>query len=116
MKSFKLDPNGDFVFENGSFLMIVGDEELAQQVVLAVKTSKGEWFLDPEEGADRSAIFSKVFDEQAVKDSLIESIEGTSESLIVEEIFFVKEGRNLQVYLNLKKEDGSSLQLEGVEL
>ncbi|MCM3598722.1 DUF2634 domain-containing protein [Metabacillus idriensis] len=116
MKSFMLDLNGDFVLHNSSFVIIEGDEELAQQVRIAIHTSKGEWFLDPDEGMDRSPLVAKIFDEQAAKDSIIEALEIVSEPLIVEDIYFVRSDRTMHVNLNLRKEDGSLLEVKGVEI
>lgn len=117
MKSFKLDANGDLVFENGSFVMIEGDEELAQQARISIKTEKGEWFLDPDEGMDREPIFAKLFNETDAKDSIMESVIGTSEPLVFESIDFNRDtrSRKLTVDIIMRKEDGEALTLEGVE-
>lgn len=115
MKSFKLDENGDFVLQNGSFVMVEGDDELAQQATIAIKTSKGDWFLDPDEGTDREPLFAKIFNESEAKESIIESLEELSEPVTVEEITFSRVNRTLSIDLTLAKEDGSLLNVEGVE-
>ncbi|CEG31452.1 MULTISPECIES: hypothetical protein [Peribacillus] len=118
MKSFKLDENGDLVFENGSFVMIEGNEELAQQARISMQTEKGEWFLDPEEGMDRSPILSKNFNETEAKDIIMESTIGTTEPLEFENITFVRDIRNRKISIDIvmRKEDGEVLELEGVEI
>lgn len=118
MKSFKLDENGDLILENGSFVMIEGDEELAQQARISIQTEKGEWFLDPEEGMDREPIFTKFFNEIDAKDSIMESTIGTSEPLRFESIDFHRDvrSRKTTVDIVMQKEDGEVLTLEGVEI
>ncbi|MGE7880158.1 hypothetical protein [Peribacillus muralis] len=117
MKSFKLDDNGDLVLENGSFVMIEGDEELAQQARISIKTEKGEWFLDSEEGMVREPLFSKFFNDAEAKDSILESVMGTSEPLNFESIIFNRDtrSRKLTVDIIMRKENGETLALEGVE-
>ncbi|AOH54494.1 hypothetical protein ABE28_009025 [Peribacillus muralis] len=117
MKSFKLDEKGDLILQNGSFIMIEGDEELAQQARISIKTEKGEWFLDPEEGMDRGPLFSKFFNEAEAKDNILESTMGTSEPLNFESIIFNRDTRNrkLTVDIIMRKEDDETLALEGVE-
>lgn len=116
MKALKIDENGDFVMENGSFVMVEGDEQLAQEVRIAIQTNRGEWFLDLDEGLDREPIFAKNFNENNARSSIIESLMNTSEPLAVEEIDFLKVGRVLYVNLVLRKEDGSILNVEDVRV
>lgn len=118
MKAFKLDENGDLVRENGTFVRIEGDEELAQQIRMAIQTDKGEWFLDEEEGMDREPLFAKVFNEEEAKDSIMESVVDISEPVIFEEIIFKRDTKNrvMTVDLLIRKEDGETFPVEGVEI
>jgi hypothetical protein len=116
VKAIKLDENGDYIIENGSFVMIEGDEQLAQEVRFAVQTSFGEWFLDLNEGMHREALFAKRFDENDAKNSIIEALMNLSEPLSVESITFNRVNRLLLVDMILRKEDGARLIVEGVNL
>lgn len=116
VKAIKLDENGDYIIENGSFVMIEGNEQLAQEVRIAVQTSKGEWFLDLDEGMNREALFAKKFDENNAKTSIIESLMSLSEPLSVESITFNRVNRLLLVDMILRKDDGVRLIVEGVNL
>lgn len=53
MKDFKLTNEGEFVIgPDGDLATVEGDEALAQAVVFRLKTTKGDWTLDPSCGAD----------------------------------------------------------------
>lgn len=116
MKSFKLDENGDFVLENGSFVLLEGVEQLAQEVKMSIQTSKGEYFLDLNEGMDREPILAKDFNENNGRNSIIESLVNTSEPLVVENISFANVGRVLLVDIILSKEDGTIINLNEVRI
>lgn len=114
MKSFLLDNKGDLVMKNGTFVIVEGNEELKQQIRMSLLTSKGEWFLDVEEGMDREPIFSKFFNEVEARDSIIESLSNLSETVLVEEINFIRDmqKREMQVLLSLRKENEEAFKLE----
>lgn len=116
MKALKIDASGDWVLENGSFVVIEGDEQLAQEVRISIETLQGEWFLDPEEGMDREPFLGKRFNANNARSSIIESLMNTSEPLSVEQITFITIERVLYVDITLRKEDGSTLSVEGVRL
>lgn len=116
MKSLLLDETGDIVIENGTFVMAEGDDELAQQVRIAWQTAKGEWFLDPDEGTNREPLIAKQFNENNARDSLIESLTGLTEPIDVETLSFSREGRTLFVDAILRKQGGTTLTMEGVQL
>lgn len=116
MKSFLLDSSGDYVIRNNEFVLIEGDEELAQCVRVLLQTSKEEWFLDTDLGLDRETIFSKQFNEVNAKDSIIETVLQESRIESVEDITFSKTGRLLEISLSLLKADGELLNVEGVSV
>lgn len=116
MKALKIDNSGDWVMENGEFVVIEGDEQLAQEVRISIETLKGEWFLNPDEGMDREPFLGKNFNENNARSSIIESLMNTSEPLSVEQITFTTMKRVLYVDITLRKEDGSTLVVEGVRL
>jgi hypothetical protein len=114
LKAFKLDAAGDFILENGSFVLLEGDEQLAQEVRMSVQTAKGEYFLDLDEGLDREPLFAKDFDENNGRNSIIESLMNTSEVLAVENISFAKVNRVLLVDISLSKDDGTIINVNEV--
>ncbi|MGM0806530.1 MAG: DUF2634 domain-containing protein [Bacillota bacterium] len=116
MKSILLNEQGDFVFKQGSFLMVEGDEELAQSVKVILQTAKDEWFLDEDFGLNREPLFSKRTNENEIRDSIIEALIVEPRISAVENISFRKENRVLFVDLTLRKQDGEILQVGGVDI
>jgi hypothetical protein len=116
MKTLLIDQTGDLVFKNGDFVLIEGDEELAQSVKVLLQTSKGEWFLDESFGLDRNSIFSKNFNEEEAKNSIIEVLAQEERIASVEEITFSRIARELYVTLSLLKQDGTALLLQEVNI
>lgn len=116
MKALKIDSSGDWVMENGSFVVIEGDEQLAQEARISIETLRGEWFLNSDEGMDRVPFMGKNFNENNARSSIIEALMNTSEPLSVEQITFLTVERVLYVDLVLRKEDGNTFRVEGVRL
>jgi phage baseplate assembly protein W len=114
MKTLLLNQEGDFVLEQGSFLWVEGDEELAQSVRVILQTRLGEWFLNLGLGLDRNTILGKNFNEVEAKSSIIEALAEEPRISGVEEITFTKTGRELSVSLKLLKENGEVLLLTEV--
>lgn len=116
MIALKIDNDGDFIYENGSFVMVQGDEQLAQEVRIAIQTNRGEWFMDYDEGMDRNYLLGKNYNENRARSSIIESLMNVSEPLTVEQITFRKELRVLYIDLTLKKQNGTAFTVEGVRV
>lgn len=116
MKALKIDENGDWVMKDGEFVVIEGDEQLAQEARISIQTVRGEWFLNLDEGMDRSAILGKNFDENNARSNIIESLMNTSEPLMVEEITFTKVDRTLVIEPTLRKSDGTTMEVGGVRI
>jgi hypothetical protein len=47
---FKTDANGDLAVENGSWVLLEGQAEIAQNMAERYRMFLGEWFLDQREG------------------------------------------------------------------
>ena len=116
MIALKIDENGDFVYQNGTFQMVEGDEQLVQEIRIAIETNKNEWFLDYEEGMDRNYLLGKNYDENRARSSIIESLINLSQTVFVENVTFQKVARTLFVNIALRKEDGTRLNVEGVRI
>lgn len=50
MIDLKITNDGELVVENGDFVLVKGDEALAQQALFRMKTTKGDWLLSPNVG------------------------------------------------------------------
>lgn len=70
----KLDSNGDVAFVNGESLVTsIGAEDLAQRLLIRLRTFQGEWFMDTTYGIDW---WNKVFGKNRSKasvDAIIQS-------------------------------------------
>lgn len=62
MVDFKLDLNtGDLVLDSdGDFAIVSGDEQMIQEVVFSLKTTKGDWTLAPRVGCDLEQFIGKT--------------------------------------------------------
>lgn len=110
--------NGDLVIENNDFILIDGDEELAQSIKTVLLTQKEEFFLNPEHGLFRENILGKEANQTAATDDIIEAISQEERIESTEEINFTDD-RNLRIRdisLTLQKVDGETLTIEEVEL
>jgi hypothetical protein len=115
VRSFYLNPEtGDIEFDRRkSFVMVEGDDELVQSVGIALKTNKGEWFLNPDDhGFDRTVIQSKKYDEAEVTDALYETIFQDPRVSTVEAVTFDfdKASRKLSVGFTFTKQDGETVE------
>ena len=54
-----LDENGDVVIENGDIQMTNGTELTMQTIKTVLKTQKGEWFFNADEGINLNEILGK---------------------------------------------------------
>ncbi len=118
MKTLKL-VDGDLLFdENGELEMVSGDEEFAQNLGMILKTSLGEFDLDETIGLDRSNILTKGFDEEQARYDIVEALMQEDRVEEVSEITFKqdKENRTLSVDLEIVKADGSTTNVEDVDI
>lgn len=116
MKSLKIE-GGDLVLENGEFVMLEGEEEEAQCIERVLTTNQGEWFLNQLHGLDYAHIFTKPFDEDRARLSIIEAINQDPRVESVEEIDFQfdRQSRHMVVAVRVKMVTGSTIE-EVIEL
>lgn len=65
MQGFLLDENGDIVIENGKIGLVSDNELKAQTIRTVLKTNKGEWFLNENEGINFYTIMGKGVTDEA---------------------------------------------------
>ena len=87
LRDFKLTEEGDFVIENGDLKIITGDEVLIQKIMFRLKTTAGDYLLEPSVGANLEQFIGQVID-----DRLLVRIENTvtNELNKIPELFGVK--------------------------
>jgi len=110
--------NRDLVISNGDFNMIEGDAELAQSVRMNIEAARGEWFLDLNYGMDREPFETKPFNEDAAQLAIIEAATADERIASVENIVLTPDfqTRRLKVTMQLIKDTGDILEVEGVEI
>lgn len=103
MKTLKL-VNDDLAIENGDFAFT--DEDIVQSAEILLKSNKGEWFFDKEQGLDFKKIFGKVSD-GAVRHEVIQALSQEPEIKMIEEISVErKTDRQAEVTFRGKTESG----------
>lgn len=118
MKTLKL-VDGDLVFNSNKELEMVSDEEeFMQNIQIILQTSLGEFELDDTIGLDRVNFLTKQFEEELAHYDIVEALMQEDRTEEVSEITFIQDKKNraLSVDLEIKKIDGSSISLEGVEV
>lgn len=70
MSDLKLTADGDLDITAGALTLVTGADAIAQQIKIALRLFKGEWFLSPTEGMP---YFDKIF-QKGVRPAAVESI------------------------------------------
>ncbi|WP_419882798.1 DUF2634 domain-containing protein [Peribacillus sp. B-H-3] len=118
MRALKI-MDGDIVIdENGEFVMIEGDEELAQAVEETLETRKGEFFLEPEHGLVFDNILGKEANQDEALEDIVEAVSQEDRIASVEEVIFNDDlqARTRSISLVLRKEDGETLSIKDVNI
>lgn len=115
----KVDSNGDLVFENGDIAWTSGLEGVVDQIDLALKDVRGEWFMDLDKGMPyfendalpaSDALMAQVFDEQkalaAFRTGILEVV-GVGEILFLA-VDFNGASRKLEVEFRVRTVFGDS--------
>lgn len=77
MSDFKLDANGDlFIADDGSLVLVTGDEAIVQRLTIRFNFALGEWFLDIRVGVP-------FFQEILVKNPNLTRVRGIYRQLIL---------------------------------
>lgn len=118
MRAFELSDKGDLIFNGTELVMTEGLHQIAQEMELSVGTAKGEWFLDEDEGMDYSSLYDqRPFNKDEFRNDAIESLDGTTQPLIVTELLIGKPiGRSVKVELKAETEDGELIQINDLEV
>jgi len=111
--------DGDLVVdENGDIVMVEDDEELAQSVRMVLQTRKGEFFLEPDHGLVFDNLLGKEADLAKAHEDIVEAVLQEERIASVEDVIFTDnpQDRTRSVSLEMRKTDGGTLSLEGVNV
>lgn len=114
MSDIKLDTNGDlFLDDDGSMVLVIGDEAIAQQLRIRFRFALGEWFLDTRVGVP-------YFSEILIKNPNLSRVSGVFRQLIlstpgiesIEEFDLTLDNsvRKLVLQFSARKTDGELLE------
>lgn len=67
MKALALTTDGDLLMEHGQLQEVDGVDEVVQRFRQIVRTNKGEWFLNPDEGIDYRVFWQKLPDDEEIR-------------------------------------------------
>lgn len=115
MEAFKVDPKtGDIVLDAQNNIVIIdGDDEIIQCVERVLTTNLGEWFLDLDEGLEKSAILGvKRFNPSHAKEVIVTAILQEPRIARVESVELQHDPgeRTLDAYVVLIKANGERLE------
>lgn len=105
MKSFGLDENGDVIIENNEIQMAENEELLRQTIKTNIATNKGEWFLDWEQGINRSNILGKGVKEETVLEEIEDALQQADETLHITEFKYGVNERKSKVSFKAANEE-----------
>lgn len=111
--------DGDLIIDdNGDFVMVEDDEELAQSVTMVLQTRKEEFFLDLDHGLVFDNLVGKEASQDEAYEDILEAVSQEERIASVDAVSFDddRKQRKRSVSLTLQKENGETLMLEGVGL
>lgn len=107
MKGFQLDSNGDLVITSGDIQIAQGIDLLSQKIACILRTNKGEWWLNPNEGIPLQKILKKNPNLSMIKDYVRKAIKQVDDTLQMTACDITQSGRNLSVKFTVKSGKGS---------
>ena len=116
MKSLLLSEDGDLIIERGDFVEVEGVDEIVQRFRFILRTNKGEWFLNPDEGIDFKVFWQKLPDEEEIRLALEDAVSQVPEIDRIENIRidFDRRNRVLTVSFVAVLTTGEEVELEEV--
>ena len=116
MKSLLLSEDGDLVIKRGDLVEIEGVDEIVQRFRFVLRTNKGEWFLNPDEGIDFQVFWQKLPDEEEIRLALEDAASQVPEIDRIENIRidFDRRNRILTVSFVAVLTTGEEVELEEV--
>ncbi len=70
MKDFMLDENGELVFQKGKIPLVSDKQLTAQKARQVLRTQRGEWEYDKEEGINRHSMLTKNPNDEEIEDNI----------------------------------------------
>lgn len=108
MFGFALDESGDVLIENNEISISVGDSLLQQKVLSVLRTKRGEWFFDVEQGVDFDNLLGKGVGEELARYEIERALAQVDSTFSITEFTYEvdKEKRKAIVSFKAQNESG----------
>lgn len=93
--------NGDLVIEKNDIPFVEEEEELQQVVTELLSVFKGEWYFNPEHGADYFSFLGEKFDEEVVTSVILDALSQEPRIQTADHFRYEKNGRSLTIYMRI---------------
>ncbi len=113
MIDFLIGDDGDLVLQDTAFAQVDGEALLRQKMRLLLSSTRGDWFLNVNEGLDLDVVLQKNPSEEAVRDEVGRALLPLDLSVQFSRFSMHKNGRTLMVDFELASA-GQSLALQQV--
>lgn len=116
MKALALTTDGDLLMEHGQLQEVEGTDEIIQRFRQILRTNKGEWFLNPDEGVDYMVFWQKQPNDEEIRLALEDVANQVPEIDRLEniQIDFDRQRRVLTVSFMVVLTTGEEVELEEV--
>ncbi|MBD8498365.1 DUF2634 domain-containing protein [Paenibacillus arenosi] len=113
MKTWLLQ-EGDIVLEQGNVKWVEGREELAQAVRVRLGTRLGESFFTPEMGIDHELLIGQPFDEDQMREIVLEALADEERISSVDEINiqYDKASRTADIHVAMTSIEGEEVEVD----
>ncbi len=112
MKGFELDENGDVYIEKTRMQMVDKKELLRQKVISVLRTNKGEWFLNPNEGIIFDNLLGKKKDDEIIRNEILDGLRQVDVTFELTgfECDFDRETRKLVINFSASNSGGDTIE------
>ena len=126
MRGFKVDENGDVVISkqgnntvspSGKQIQLIeGNELIAQKILIALSTSKGEWFWNKELGINYNFIVGKGITEDMIRSQIAVGVHQVDPNMFISEfnVDIDKRARTATIEFTVENNGGKVAKIEKV--
>lgn len=109
IKDLALNEYGDVILYNNDIEMIFDNEVLAQEARQIIGTSKGEWFLNKNQGIDRKKILVKNPNMDMIKDEILQALKTLDDTFYIDTFEYETIDRNMTIKFKAINETGKEI-------
>jgi hypothetical protein len=113
MFGFALDKNGDVLIENNEISIAVGDSLLQQKVLSVLRTNRGEWFFDYDQGIDFDNLLGKGVGEELARYEVERGLAQVDSTFAITEFTYEEDKTNRKAMVSFKAQNESGEKVGG---